>query len=320
MKSVALCLAFLASPVLAQPEVPFFWTYGGSVSPVGMPAVNPQWVGTTVQPTAGWNSDLNLPTTAWSAPRRVTDPNAPAGPAELVWQGGGAMSCSSASRFCWLRGTFDLQGQVVSATLRSSSDDDHAVWINGVQVVFDADCRGGPLQVVDVTGILNQGANLVAVSADDCRGVCHSFWLSLSVASVPIGQANSQDASLIINGMANAGSGPFSLGTPSGAALTLDWNGPSGGVAVLATGPLRSVPLVISALGTLHLGDPLIIIATGLSVDPFSSQFLLGASGMASVTIPGGTLPPGTSVTVQGAILAPGGSSALTAAWSLSIL
>ena len=72
-------------------------------------------------------------------------------------------------------------GEVESATLTVACNDDMDVWINGTQVVSEADGYTSYRRDLDVRGLLIPGENLIAANCRDVLGPEHSFhsWLVL---------------------------------------------------------------------------------------------------------------------------------------------
>jgi hypothetical protein len=131
------------------------------------------WRSTADEPPAGWNTDLVFDDSTWGTPVALPNWLGPSTPlAEAVWDNT-PDSCSTGTRFTWLRGTFWLSEVPPGAVVWVAVDDDVDIFINGVSVVSDHDCLVSGLLSAEVGGALTQGENLIALLADDCLGGCH---------------------------------------------------------------------------------------------------------------------------------------------------
>lgn len=143
---------------------------------------------------------------------------------------------------------------------------------------------------------------------------------------LPVGQANSAEASLRVNGFGPlATAGPFPIGVAPGGAVDLDWSGLPGMPLVLVTGVPNPAAANLGCMGLLDIGTPplfqdLVFVFNGLLPGFPHMFFRLGPQGTASQSFGAAGLS-GLSASIQGAVLQPAGSACLlrlTAAFNLS--
>jgi hypothetical protein len=84
------------------------------------------------------------------------------------------MWSASPNKTIYLRKTFYLDPQlsVVSGTIKTCSDDNHDLYVNGTLVASDWDGPAGPTLVSDLKPSLRPGTNVIAIKADDTMGGC----------------------------------------------------------------------------------------------------------------------------------------------------
>jgi hypothetical protein len=157
----------------------------------------------------------------------------------------------------------------------------------------------------------------------------------LSPGPADTGQANSGQASLLVNGGTNVHgqnalpgiAGPFFTSATIGGPLAFTWSGTPNADVILAMGPLHRNNLVFPGVGSLDLGllgpaslADVAILLDGFSgtsgIDLFATTGPLGSSTLA-FTVP--AMPSGVVGAFQAAVVAPGSLPVLTAAFQLTI-
>lgn len=138
------------------------------------------WRVTGTAPAAGWNTSLAFDDSAWAA-AQVNVPAAPLGThlVDHIWD---STSPSGGSGMVWVRKRFTLPGLAVAAILDAAADDDVQLWVNGTQVINNADCLASQILGTDVGAYLVPGDNLIAALVTDCGGV-HAFGMYMDVAA-----------------------------------------------------------------------------------------------------------------------------------------
>jgi hypothetical protein len=141
-----------------------------------------------------------------------------------------------------------------------------------------------------------------------------------------LGQADSPQAGLRVNGVGSAGlHGPFAETIPLGGTLSLDWNGPPGSPLILAGGPSHPASISIPCVGTLDIGTPplfpdILIFFDGTQTGFPDFLFRLNTSGTAHQSF---SVAQPATVSLQGAVVQPAGSACtlmLTAAFNITIM
>lgn len=141
-----------------------------------------------------------------------------------------------------------------------------------------------------------------------------------------IGQSNSQQAALRVNGIGSTGlNGPFASQVAVGGVLALSWNGPAGAPLLLVSGPPNPANLIIPCAGIVDVGTPpffgdLSVIFDGMQPTLPGSLFRLTPAGTAQQAF---TVPAPMTLSLQGAIFQPPGSPCpvvLTAAFTVTVL
>jgi hypothetical protein len=140
-----------------------------------------------------------------------------------------------------------------------------------------------------------------------------------------VGQANSPQAALRINGVGTTGlQGPFAVAAQMGGTLSFSWNGPPGAALLLFGGPLNPHNQVIPCVGIVDVATPpfypnLVIYVDGNQPSFPDSLFHLTPAGTATQSF---SLPAPASLTFQGAVFQAAGSPCplvLTAAFGVTI-
>ena len=137
---------------------------------------------TPTAPGANWNTSAAFDDAGWQNATVLYE----VGPvlpeydgAKGIWSSGGQFSRTETE--LWIRKLFTFSGPLSAATLAVGCDDDCTVWLNGTQVVADADGRAGN-SFADVAALLTTGTNLVAWRVTDnfpVWGYQHSTWLQI---------------------------------------------------------------------------------------------------------------------------------------------
>ena len=141
------------------------------------------------------------------------------------------------------------------------------------------------------------------------------------------GQANSADATLLVNGLGATCPGPFNVSVPSGGLLTFSWQGPPNQPLILLAGPLNPINFNTGCSGLVDLGTfptyaDVVIVMNGTSAGFPSVLYRTGQFGTAEQSFSIPILPSGPLLSVQGLLFQPPNapcSAVLTAAFSLSI-
>jgi hypothetical protein len=83
----------------------------------------------------------------------------------------------------YLRRSFVLVDStaVISATIKTSSDDDHDLYINGTLVASDWNGYAGPTLTTDIKEHLQTGLNVIAIKASDTAGGCRSMCVDANI-------------------------------------------------------------------------------------------------------------------------------------------
>ncbi|MCC7353737.1 MAG: hypothetical protein IT330_08270 [Anaerolineae bacterium] len=83
----------------------------------------------------------------------------------------------------YIRKTFNIANvaTVISATIRTRSDDDHDLYVNGTLVAADWDGGAGPILTRDLRPYLVNGMNAIAVKASDTYGNCQSMCVDAAI-------------------------------------------------------------------------------------------------------------------------------------------
>ncbi len=133
------------------------------------------WRVSGLPPVAGWNSAPTFDQSAWTAavmqiPQGASSNNA------SIWNG---VTPGSGSQQLFIRKTFTVTGEVLSAKFTVACNDDMDVWINGTNVVSESDGVTSYRDELDVGDLLIPGENLIAANCRDVVGPEHSFhsWL-----------------------------------------------------------------------------------------------------------------------------------------------
>jgi hypothetical protein len=84
------------------------------------------------------------------------------------------MWASDQHQTIYLRKSFVLasSASVISATIKTTCDDDHDLYVNGTLVASDWNGSAGPELVTDIEAHLLTGVNVIAVKANDTAGGC----------------------------------------------------------------------------------------------------------------------------------------------------
>jgi hypothetical protein len=87
----------------------------------------------------------------------------------------------------YLRRSFDLttDATVLAATIKTFSDDDHDLYINGTLVASEWNGFAGPDLETDITDYLQSGTNVIAIKARDSAGGCRLMCVAATIQFDP---------------------------------------------------------------------------------------------------------------------------------------
>lgn len=149
---------------------------------------DPAWLATDSAPAgAGWNTNLSFDTTGWvnavvngnwDGIDGIWHPN-------LVPTDTDPFYGYTNGQQVWFRQTIDVPTSFGSASLIAWADDDSQVYINGNQVIDDADGFATFNATIDIASYLHAGQNLIAVVATDTYCCGRTFGAQIDVAAVP---------------------------------------------------------------------------------------------------------------------------------------
>jgi hypothetical protein len=148
----------------------------------------------------------------------------------------------------------------------------------------------------------------------------------VSPPNPPPGQANSQQASLTVNGVGTVGSpGPFAVSASSSGSVSFAFQGSPNMPFALYAGDSAPGFLVLSCIGSIDLAVVLcggVLISPSVVFDGFQFPFFqTGPSGLVTITLPWPVGPSSPIFHVQGLVLQPAGAPCafvLTAAFDIS--
>ena len=147
-----------------------------------------------------------------------------------------------------------------------------------------------------------------AVAADDPSRTS-SFPAPIVYCGLGAGQANSPEATLLINGAGVApAAGPFVAGVPAGSPLVLEWQGTAGAPFMLAAGAYNG-GFMVPGIGSVDIGTPptfadLLVLIDGFSL-PGAFLFQLNPNGSFTLALTAPNTPPGTLGYIQSVIAVP---------------
>ena len=179
---------------------------GGSIHGVGhaFESANPTWnISTSYDDSApaGWNDIVE------------TSPG-------KFWVDGAGLHGSTPSYY---RKKFTIGGAPTSGQFNLSIDDDAVVYVNGTQVLSDADGLSNAFHNVDVTSALSPGENLIAIKAHDIGYLeWLNFGLDLEFSPATITPANASFSGVADNDVLSIDFGSVAFGGPTPAGLGFD--------------------------------------------------------------------------------------------------
>lgn len=134
-------------------------------------------------PGAGWNTNVAFPNAWGSAKLQVMDQTL-CNSGACIWATNNKFD---AIIYAWFRKTFDITGNIISATLAGSADDYAQVYVNGTLVYTDPSPTFandfGPIPIAP--SLLHAGTNLIAAYAKDNPSPPyeHSFRAKLAIVT-----------------------------------------------------------------------------------------------------------------------------------------
>ena len=251
---------------------------GGSIHSVGLAfeAANPAW---NISPSyddsssAGWNNIVE------TAPGKF-------------WVDAAGLHGSSPSYY---RKKFTIGGAPTSGQFNLSIDDDAVVFINGTEVLSDADGLSNAFHNVDVTSALSPGENVVAIKAHDIGYLeWLNFGLDLEYTPASISPANASFDGAADNDVLSIDFGSVAFGGPSPADIGFDiFNLVGTGVqarlellGVSGSGDTSQLSTNLGPFGNLAAGDSLPFVASfdTSALGDFGSSYTLNLTDSIGTT------------------------------------
>lgn len=131
-------------------------------------------------PSPEWGTLASFDDSAWQpAPVIVARGTSSGQTGDAIWDQGPTIT--SGSKQVWARHRFNIDGTVGAARVEAQCNDDMEVWLNGTQVIADADGVTTRMSVSEVNRLLTRGENLIAATCVDRIPPEHSFWAALTV-------------------------------------------------------------------------------------------------------------------------------------------